>query len=154
MKKIAISLFSILLVFSLVGCSQKSSDKYKVTENESPVIDNLRIDIGNSDKFDKEEIENAIKIVKNNFNLTASTLKTISYNEEESDNISKNYLEHGKGSINGTKSENVIVLLTNFDVDDSGYNPTLNPGTTYEDFLWILIRDDKTSDWKIDDSGY
>lgn len=154
MKRFVISLFAILLVFSLVGCNQKSTDKDIVMENEASISDELITDIGDSDKFDKEEIENAIKIVKENFHFTASTLTKIRYNEEESDKLTKIYLENGRGSVNGAKPENVIVLLTNFDVDDSGDNPTLNPGSTYEDYQWALIRDDKTSEWKIDDSGY
>ncbi len=56
--------------------------------------------------------------------------------------------------INEVKAENVIILLSNFDVDSSGDNPALNPNTTYLDYQWILIRDSKNNSWKIDDSGY
>ena len=59
-----------------------------------------------------------------------------------------------KGSENNVKSENVIVLISEFDVDDSGDNPVLNPGETYIDYNFILIRDDKNSDWRIDDCGF
>ena len=62
----------------------------------------------------------------------------------------------GKGtvSVNKVKAENVIVLLSDFDVDNSGNNPVLNPGETYTNYNWILIRDDKNSDWKVDDCGF
>ena len=112
------------------------------------------IDIGDSTKFTEEEINRAIEIVKDNFEFPASTLTKIMYNEEKAEKLTKVYLESGNGSVNGAKSENVIVLLSNFEVDDSGDNPVLNPGTTYENYQWILIRDDKKSDWKIDDQGY
>ena len=105
-------------------------------------------------KFTKEEIAEAIKAVKDNFNFPASTLTKVWYNREESDKLAKLYLQSGKGSINGVKAENVIVLLSNFDVDDSGDNPVLNSDSTYENFQWILIRDSKESDWIIDDWGY
>lgn len=142
MKKVIVSLFAILLVFSLVACNQKSTNEELIT------------DIGDSTKFTEEEVSDAIKIVKDNFDFPASTLTKIWYNEEESNRLIEIYLESGRGSANGVNPENVIVLLTTFDVDDSGDNPVLNPGSTYEDYQWILIRNDKTSEWNIDDFGY
>lgn len=112
------------------------------------------IEVGDSSKFTKDEINSAIQLVIKDFDFPASTLTKIWYDEEESDKFTKFYIEGGGGSVNGAKAENTIVLLTNFDVDDSGDNPVLNPGSTYEDYQWILIRDDKTSQWEIDDWGY
>jgi beta-lactamase regulating signal transducer with metallopeptidase domain len=112
------------------------------------------INIGDSIKFTKEEIGEAIELVKNDFDFPASTLTKIWYKEEESDKFSKLYLDYGRGSVNGAESENVIVLLSNFDVDDSGEDSSLNPNSTYENFQWILIRSDDNSDWEIDDRGY
>lgn len=142
MRKIIISLFLILLVFSLVACNQNSTSE------------ELVIDIEDSTKFTAEEISNAIKIVKDSFGFPASTLTKIWYNEEKSNKLTKIYLESGRGSMNGTQLENVIVLLSNFDVDDSGDNPVLNPDSTYENYQWILIRDNENSEWMIDDQGY
>ncbi|CCQ93816.1 conserved hypothetical protein [[Clostridium] ultunense Esp] len=141
MKKIIVSLFAILLVFSLVACNQKSTNE------------ELTIDIGDSDKFNREEINNAIKIVKDNFAFPASTLTKIWYDEEESDRNIKFYLENGKGEGTGVKPEDIIVLLSNFDVDDSEDNPVFSPGS-YENYQWLLIRDNKDSEWMIDDQGY
>lgn len=123
-------------------------------EDKESSKDDLIIDIGNSTQFTEKEIAEAINTVKDNFKFPASTLTKIWYNEEESDKFSKLYLESGKGSINGVKPENVIVLLSNFDVDDSGDNPVLNPDSTYENYQWVVIRDNNTSDWRIDDWGY
>ena len=44
MKKFVISLFAVLLVFSLAGCNQKSTDKDIVTENEASISDELITD--------------------------------------------------------------------------------------------------------------
>lgn len=142
MKKIIVSLFAILLVFSLVSCKQNSTYEELIT------------DIGDSTKFTEEEISNAIKMVKDNFHFPASTLTKIWYNEEESNRLTEIYLESGRGSINESQPENIIVLLSNFDVDDSGDNPVLNPDLTYENYQWILIRDNENSEWMIDDQGY
>lgn len=142
MKKIVIYLSMILMIFSLVGCNQ----------NNKPT--NIKLDIGESTKFSKEEIDNAVDCLKRSFDFEACTLTKIYYNEEISNTAVEDYLQFGNGSVNKVKAENVIVLLSDFDVDNSGNNPVLNPGETYTNYNWILIRDDKNSDWKVDDCGF
>ena len=151
MKKIAIYLSMILIIFSLAGCNQN---------NESS---DINVDIGESTKFSKEEINNAVDCLKISFDFEACTLTKIYYactltkiyyNEEISNTAVENYLQFGNGSENKVKAENVIVLLSDFDVDNSGDNPVLNPGETYTNYNWILIRDDKNSNWKVDDWGF
>lgn len=139
MKKIIISVCIVLITISLVACKQN---------------DNVVVDVGESTKFTDEEIKKAIDCVKNNFDFPASTLTKVWYDEEKSNSSTKDYLEYGRGLENGVIPENVIVLLSNFDVDGSGNNPVLEPNSTYTDYNWILIRDSKTSDWKVDDWGY
>ena len=142
MKKIAIYLSMILMIFSLVGCNQNNKST------------NIKLDIGESTKFSKEEIDNAVDCLKRSFDFEACTLTKIYYNEEISNTAVEDYLQFGNGSVNKVKAENVIVLLSDFDVDNSGNNPVLNPGETYTNYNWILIRDDKNSDWKVDDCGF
>lgn len=142
MKKIVIYLSMILMIFLLVGCNQ----------NNKPT--DIKLDIGESTKFSKEEIDNAVDCLKRSFDFEACTLTKIYYNEEISNTAVENYLQFGNGSENKVKAENVIVLLSDFDVDNSGDNPVLNPGETYTNYNWILIRDDKNSDWKVDDCGF
>lgn len=142
MKKIFTYLSMILMIFSLVGCNQ----------NNKPT--DIKLDIGESTKFSKEEIDNAVDCLKRSFDFEACTLTKIYYNEEISNTAVEDYLQFGNGSVNKVKAENVIVLLSDFDVDNSGDNPVLNPGETYTNYNWILIRDDKNSDWKVDDCGF
>ena len=142
MKKIVIYLSMILMIFLLVGCNQ----------NNKPT--DIKLDIGESTKFSKEEIDNAVDCLKRSFDFEACTLTKIYYNEEISNTAVEDYLQFGNGSVNKVKAENVIVLLSDFDVDNSGNNPVLNPGETYTNYNWILIRDDKISDWKVDDCGF
>lgn len=142
MKKIVIYLSMILMIFSLVGCNQNNKST------------NIKLDIGESTKFSKEEIDNAVDCLKRSFDFEACTLTKIYYNEEISNTAVEDYLQFGNGSVNKVKAENVIVLLSDFDVDNSGNNPVLNPGETYTNYNWILIRDDKNSDWKVDDCGF
>ena len=129
MKKVVLTISLILLVFSLISCKQETS------------------------KFTEEEIDNAINIVKENFDFPDSTITEIWYDEEKAETMTEQYIDMGRGSTNGVKSENVIILLSEFKVGDVG-GSGLDPNKTYENFNWILIRDDKTSDWKIDDWGY
>ena len=142
MKKIVIYLSMILMIFLLVGCNQNNK------------LTNIKIDIGESTKFSNEEIDNAVDCLKRSFDFEACTLTKIYYNEEISNTAVEDYLQFGNGSVNKVKAENVIVLLSDFDVDNSGDNPVLNPGETYTNYNWILIRDDKNSDWKVDDCGF
>ena len=142
MKKIFTYLSMILMIFSLVGCNQNNKST------------NIKLDIGESSKFSKEEIDNAVDCLKRSFDFEACTLTKIYYNEEISNTAVEDYLQFGNGSVNKVKAENVIVLLSDFDVDNSGDNPVLNPGETYTNYNWILIRDDKNSDWKVDDCGF
>ncbi|MDY3960402.1 DUF4829 domain-containing protein [Romboutsia timonensis] len=142
MKKIVIYLSMILMIFLLVGCNQ----------NNKPT--DIKLDIGESTKFSKEEIDNAVDCLKRSFDFEACTLTKIYYNEEISNTAVEDYLQFGNGSVNKVKAENVIVLLSDFDVDNSGDNPVLNPGESYTNYNWILIRDDKNSDWKVDDCGF
>lgn len=142
MKKIVIYLSMILMIFLLVGCNQ----------NNKPT--DIKLDIGESTKFSKEEIDNAVDCLKRSFDFEACTLTKIYYNEEISNTAVEDYLQFGNGSVNKVKAENVIILLSDFDVDNSGDNPVLNPGETYTNYNWILIRDDKNSDWKVDDCGF
>lgn len=39
-------------------------------------------------------------------------------------------------------------------VNDTGADDGFNPDSTYTDWNWILIRDRKTGNWKVDDGGY
>ena len=142
MKKLIISLCLILSIFSLVACNQEK------------ISNDIKIDISKSSKFSKDEINKAIDCIKNNFSFPASTLTKIWYDEEKSNSLVDVYLKNGQGSVNGVSSENVIILLTNFDVDDSGDNPVLEPNSTYTDYQWVLKRDNETSAWEIDDCGY
>ena len=38
-------------------------------------------------------------------------------------------------------AEEAMVLYSDFTVDDTGADASLNPGTTYTDWQWVLVRD-------------
>ena len=50
-------------------------------------------------------------------------------------------------------ADEVIVLLSSFDVDSSGGDGSLNPNSTYNNWNWILVRT-KGGKWQHIDHGY
>lgn len=80
------------------------------------------------------------------------TLSSIDYNKNDS--MRRSYLENGRGSINGTKIENVIVFKVSFNVKyTKSVTGPFNEGD-YNNWSMILIREDNKSPWLIDDQGY
>lgn len=133
----------ILVLFCLVACNQVGKTNH------------VEVSIEKSDKFNEKEINDAINCVKKKFkDFEGCNLTKLWYDEEKSNNSTEVYLKYGKGSVNGVKAENVITFLSNFDVDSSGGDGSLNPNSTYPNYDWILIRDSKTGHWKVDDCGY
>lgn len=143
MKKIISSLCIALMMFSLAACKQAGK------------TNNVVVNIGESAKFSEKEINSAVNCVKKKFvDFEGCNLTRLWYDEEKSNQFIEEYLKNGRGSVNGVKSENVIILLSIFDVDSSGSDGSLNPNSTYSNWNWILIRDSKTGNWQVDDWGY
>lgn len=144
MKKIIFTLCClVLVVFSIVAFKQTGR------------TDNVVVSTEKSEKFSEEEVNSAISCVKKKFkDFKGCTLTNLWYDEAKSNDFIKGYLSNGRGSVNGVKAENVIVLLSDFNVDSSGGDGSLNPNSTYGGWNWILIRDSKTGNWRVDDWGY
>lgn len=131
-------LLAIMILFSLTACKGKAGG-------------DITIDKGDSTKFSEEEIDSAIKVVKDNFSFPGAELKRIRYDEAKSEEAIKPFMENGAGKDSDIDPNNVIVIFTDFDV--TGENPVLSKGE-YKDYNWILVRADKDSEWEIKDQGY
>lgn len=131
-------LLAIMILVSLVACKGKTDG-------------DITIDKSDSTKFSEEEIDSAIKVVKDNFSFPGSELKRVRYDEAKSEEEIKVFMEYGAGKDKGIDPNNVIVIFTDFDI--TGENPVLSKGE-YKDYNWILVRADKDSEWKIEDQGY
>jgi len=148
MKKI---IFFLCLVFVILFLG---AYKYVGKTNISK-SNNYIVNIGKSNKFSQAEINDAINCVKKKFkDFRGCTLTKLWYDEKKSNNEIQGYLTNGKGSENGVKAENVIVLLSNFHVDSSGGDGSFNPNSNESNWSWTLIRDSKTGNWRVDDWGY
>lgn len=143
MKKLCTLIICLVLFFLLTSCG--NSEK----------VDNAKINICSSSKFSQDEIKEAMECVKAKFkDFKGCKLTDLWYDEKKSDFSVKDYIEYGKGSVNGATAKNTIVLLSNFKVDSTGGDGSLNSNSTYSDWEWILIRDNKSGKWKVDDWGY
>ena len=120
------------------------------------IADNVEVTIGASERFSNAEIESAVNMVIKKFaaDFNGCELLQLWYDEGHSDIFVASYMNYGRGNSNGVESENVIVLLSNFSVDASGGDGSLNPNDTYFNWNWILIRDNANSNWRVDDWGY
>ncbi|MEG1256221.1 DUF4829 domain-containing protein [Clostridium sp.] len=147
-KAIRISIILFFSIFFIAFCFANCKPGGK--------IDNVVVNIGESSKFTEEEINKAVDCVKKSFEsgYTGCTLIKTWYDEEKSNSAIEGYLQNGRGSINGVNPENVIVLFSNFDVDSSGGDGSLNPNSTYTDYNWVLIRGSQRGKWRIDDRGF
>ncbi|MFR4163783.1 MAG: DUF4829 domain-containing protein [Paraclostridium sordellii] len=143
MKKLIFFMGIFLIVFSLVGCNQAGK------------TDNIKVNIGEYEKFSEKEINQAIDSVKVKFKgFKGCKLTDIWYDEKKSDKLTQDYMEYGGGKENHTKKENVIVFLSKFEVGSEGGDGSLEPNSTYTDWQWVVIRDNKTGKWKVNQWGY
>lgn len=135
MKKIIYSLFCILFGFGLSACS-KGNISHVATH---PV---------ESELYTEQEINDAIAVIKHEFQnqWNGCTLKEIYY---AGDKISQDHQEWAERN----NAEDAIVLLSSFDVDSSGGDGSLNPNSTYDHYMWILVRDNDDH-WQHVDHGY
>lgn len=131
------TIFILLLSFVLLlsGCSAgKVSTAQKI--------------IGDSLMFTQAEIKDAMEVAMAHFQaeFEGCTLLTMEYSEEKSERSAPGWAEtYGAGE--------GIVLLSSFEVDDKGGDGSFNPGDTYHNWQWVLVRSDG-GDWELKTWGY
>jgi hypothetical protein len=136
--------FLIIIIFLLIdsGCNSVSS----LAQGGKTAT--AEVSIGKSNQFSEEEIKDAMSCVKKRFKVFyGCTLTKLWYDEEKSSSYAEGFLT------NDVEADNVIVLFSDFDVGSS-CDEGLTPNSTYTDWSWILIRDSKTGDWRVDNWGY
>lgn len=131
-------LFSLCAVMVIVLCLSACGGNVK----------NVNIVEVESNIYSSEDIKSAIDKIIHEFDKkwNGCTLKEIYY---AGDDYLSNFEEHKERY----DADEVIVLLSTFDVDSSGGDGSLDPNSTYEDWNWILVRD-SGGKWKYVDHGY
>ena len=133
MKKI----FMILYIFFLITLSSCGGN---VSDVQTHHVD--------SEIYSQEDILSAIDTIKKEFKSEwkGCTLTEIYYAGDE---LAEGYREYAYA--NG--ADEAIILLSSFDVDFTGGDGSLNANSTYDDWMWILIRS-KDGEWIHTDHGY
>ena len=104
--------------------------------------------IGPSELYTEAEIEDAMEIVLRYFEneFDGCTLTRLEYDEER-------VREEMVGWAEQYDAGQAIVLLSDFDVDASGGDGSLNPNDTYRNWKWILTRTGNGK-WVLQTWGY
>ena len=134
MKKLIAFVLAWMCVIGFTACGGDVTS-VKITECTSEIYTDV-------------EIENAIDVAVNYFKkvFEGCTLKEITYLGDEKNDGWKEFAERNN-------ADDVIVLVSTFDVDASGGDGSLNPNSTYTNWKWILVRTDNGK-WKHVDHGY
>jgi len=134
MKKFICTIISVLLVLGLCACGGK--------------VDGARTHDVASEIYSQQDISSAIDTIKREFKnkWSGCTLTEIYYAGDE-------YSKKHQDWADRNNADDVIVLLSSFDVDSSGGDGSLNPNSTYDNWNWILVRTSGGS-WKHVDHGY
>lgn len=109
---------------------------------------NVKITDYSSEIYSDAEIDSAIDVAIDYFEkyFDGCTLTEITYlGDDELDDFQK-FAERNN-------ADDVIVLISDFEVDASGGDGSLEPNSTYTDWNWILVRTDG-GQWEHVDHGY
>lgn len=134
MKRITVFILVLACVLGLVGCGGN--------------IRNVQITDYTSEIYSDAEIESAIKVTLAYFRkeFSGCTLKEITYLGDE-------HLADWQEFAQRHNADDVIVLVSAFDVGASGGDGSLNPNSTYRNWKWVLVRSNGGR-WQHVDHGY
>ena len=101
-----------------------------------------------SELYSQADIDSAIEVIKGEFptDWKGCTLTEIYYAGDDESKAHQEWADRHN-------AEEVIVLLSSFDVDSSGGDGSFNPDSTYSGWAWILVRSGK-GPWMHVDHGY
>lgn len=123
-----------VFVFGLCACSGGN-------------VAHVDMQIGESEIYEDAEIRQAMDIVKIYFSaeFAGCELTELWYDEQASQEEAEEWAEQ-------YDAEQAIVLFSNFKVDESGGDGSLEPNATYSNWNWILVRDGWN--WNLKTWGY
>ena len=140
MKKAALLIIALMMTMIFAGCGGNDTGGN---------IDSVYVpDWKPSEIYSDDDIEAAFQTVKDYFSdvFDGCTLTKLYY---PGDTCADEFNEWAEQY----DADEAIVILSSFDVDSSGGDGSLNPDSTYDDWNWILVRNDG-GDWKHVDHGY
>ena len=134
MRKLIALISTIICVLSIVACDG-NAPKVKITDYSSEI-------------YTDAEIKSAIDVTIDYFNLffEGCTLTEITY-------LGDDELDNWQEFAEKNNADDVIVLVSSFEVDASGGDGSLIPNSTYTNWKWTLVRTDGGK-WKHVSHGY
>ena len=134
MKKLIALVLALICVIGLVACGGN--------------VKNVKITDYSSEIYSDAEIKNAIDVAINYFkkNFEGCTLTEITYLGDDKLNNWQEFAERNN-------ADDVMVLVSSFNVGASGGDGSLNPNSTYTNWKWILVRTNGGK-WEHVDHGY
>ncbi len=104
--------------------------------------------MGESERYSRAEIARAMDQVEDYFKkeFDGCKLLNLRYDEEKTRAEAEEWAEQ-------YGADEAIVLYSDFEVDESGGDGSLNPDSTYRNWKWILIRN-RREGWELKTWGY
>lgn len=117
--------------------------------NKGGDIKDVNRTIPQSEVYSQLDIANAMDVVEKKFksDFDGCKLMDLWYDEDASASSSDEWAAQ-------YHADEAIILLSNFNVDSSGGDGSLNPNSTYTDWQWILVRDKDSNTWELGTWGY
>jgi len=134
MKKLFCMLAVCVLMLGLSACGGNVGDVH-IPPYESDIYTDTEI---------ADAIDAAIAYFKAEF--SGCTLTEITYAGDEASEDEREFAAWHN-------ADEVIVLVSSFDVDASGGDGSLNPNSTYDGWKWIMVRNNGGA-WRHADHGY
>ena len=135
MKKIKVLLSLLLCAALLTACGGGD-------------ISEVGRQMGESARYSKAEISRAMDQVEDHFRneFDGCKLLDLRYDEEKTQAEAEEWAQQ-------YGADEAIVLLSDFEVDSSGGDGSLNPDSTYRNWKWILTRSGNGA-WELKTWGY
>ena len=142
-KKIITIIVIILVTLGIYSVG----NAYILKHNRGDVHEAQR-SMADSTVYNENDIVSAMDFVQNHFFLTfrGCKLTALWYPGDET-------IAQAEEWAAKYDADQAIVLVSNFDVDSSGGDGSLNPDSTYANWKWILTRDEG-EDWVLETWGY
>ena len=134
MKKVLVILMVSVLLIASTACKERGNSS-------------IERNLGSSEKFTSEEIQEAMLEVERKFSLQDARITKIYYDEKKYEEELDVYMNYGMGSTKDIDPKDVIVIFTDLEVDNDK-NEGLSAGK-YNDFMWILNRN-SSGKWAIE----
>lgn len=141
-KKIESFYIIVILILALVCMYVTYNEGFSLHGN----VEHVNRVIQTSDVFTDEEIEDAMDVIVEEFERSyhGCTLKELRYSDIDYIGASLSWAKH-------YNVEKAIVINSVFDVPEKGASSTLNAGSTYILYEWILTKENNT--WMIRNRG-